>query len=65
MGDPLIQSGLITQMPWAGAVALGSEGALDRSPGTLLQSCVKLTWIWGTNLSLETGNELELLMFIP
>lgn len=34
LGDFLIQSGLIAQMPWAGAgaVALGSEGCFEQEP---------------------------------
>lgn len=32
LGDLLIQCGLITQMPWAGAVALGSEGCFEQEP---------------------------------
>ena len=32
LGDLLIQSGLIAQMPWAGAVALGSQGCFEQEP---------------------------------
>lgn len=60
MGDPLIQSGLITQMPWAGAVALGSEGDLDKSPGKAAAELCQLG-----HLNLETDKEIELLRFIP
>lgn len=64
MGDPVIQSGLITQMPWAGAVAPGSEGCFGQEPwqtaAELCQADVNLE-----QLILYTDNEVELLRFIP
>jgi len=32
LGDLLIQSGFIEQMPWAGAGALRSEGCFEQEP---------------------------------